>query len=63
MAIKESFIDSSTLRENVVSFNKSDMSNMMNDVSEGMRQYTYSKSTGNIKKDFLDFIEDKDRRK
>ena len=50
-------------RENVVSFNKSDMSNMMNDVSEGMRQYTYSKSTGNIKKDFLDFIEDKDRRK
>jgi hypothetical protein len=39
------------------------MSNMMNDVSEGMRQYTYSKSTGNIKKDFLDFIEDKDRRK
>jgi len=50
-------------RENVVSFNKSDMPNMMNDVSEGMRQYTYSKSIGNIKKDFLDFIEDKDRRK
>lgn len=50
-------------RENVVSFNKSDMSNMMNDVSEGMRQYSQSKSFGNIKKDFLDFIEDKDRRK
>jgi uncharacterized protein YegL len=49
--------------ENVISFSKSDMSNMMNDVSEGMRQYSQSKSFGNIKKDFLDFIEDKDRRK
>lgn len=49
--------------ENVVSFNKGDMSNMMNEVSEGMRHYSHSKSEGNTKKDFLDFIKNKDRRK
>jgi hypothetical protein len=35
----------------------------MDEVSEGMRQYSYSKSQGVTKKDFLDFIQDKDRRK
>jgi hypothetical protein len=49
--------------ENVISFDKGDMNTMMNDVSEGMRQYSYSKSEGKTKKDFLDFIENKDRRK
>lgn len=48
--------------ENVVSFNKSDMNYMMNNVSEAMRQYSYSKSQGVTKKDFLDFIENKDQR-
>ena len=48
--------------ENVVSFNKSDMGDMMSDISEGMRQYSYSKSEGKTKKDFLDFIKKKDRR-
>ena len=49
--------------ENVVSFDKSDMKNMMNEVSEGMRHYSHSKSEGKTKKDFLDFIANKDRRK
>lgn len=49
--------------ENVVSFNKGDMDYMMNNVSEGMRQYSQSKSIGVTKKDFLDFIKNKDQRK
>lgn len=49
-------------RENVVSFSKTFMPEMMNDVSEAMRQYSTSKSTGSIKRDFLDFIKNKDRR-
>jgi len=49
--------------ENVVSFNKRDMGEMMNSISEGMRHYSSSKSEGKTKKDFLDFIEKKDRRK
>lgn len=48
--------------ENVISFNKRDMGNMMKDVSEGMRQYSNSKSVGKTKRDFLDFIKNKDRR-
>ena len=48
--------------ENVVSFNKLDMNYMMDDISEGMRQYSQSKSEGVTKKDFLDFIKNKDRR-
>jgi hypothetical protein len=49
--------------ENVISFSKEDMNTMMNDVSEGMRFYSYSKNEGKTKKDFLDFIANKDRRK
>jgi hypothetical protein len=45
-----------------VSFNKSDMGEMMNEISNGMRQYSNSKSEGKIKKGFLDFIVKKDRR-
>ncbi len=48
--------------ENVVSFNKSDMGEMMNEISDGMRHYSHSKSEGKTKKDFLDFIVKKDRR-
>ncbi len=48
--------------ENVVSFNKSEMVNMMNDISDGIRHYSISKSKGKTKKDFLDFIEKKERR-
>lgn len=48
--------------ENVVSFNKSDMGEMMNEISDGMRHYSHSKSEGKTKKDFLDFIIKKDRR-
>ncbi|QBN17258.1 vWA domain-containing protein [Flavobacterium nackdongense] len=48
--------------ENVVSFNKSDMGEMMNEISNGMREYSNSKSTGKIKNSFLDFIVKKDRR-
>lgn len=49
--------------ENVVSFNKGDMSEMMNELSNGMRHYSQSKAVGITKKDFLDFIVKKDRRK
>jgi hypothetical protein len=38
------------------------MKYMMNDISEGMRMYSQSKSEGVTKKDFLDFITKKDRR-
>ncbi|CAM4109547.1 VWA domain-containing protein [Flavobacterium antarcticum] len=48
--------------ENVVSFNKSDMNKMMNDVSEGMHLYSKSKESGTTKRNFLDFIKNKDRR-
>jgi hypothetical protein len=48
--------------ENVVSFNKGDMNEMMNEISNGMREYSVSKSKGKTKKDFLDFIIKKDRR-
>jgi hypothetical protein len=34
----------------------------LNDISYGMRDYTVKKSMGKMKKDFLDFIEKKDRR-
>ena len=50
-------------RENVISFNKSDMNNMWNDISYSMRDYSTHKSMGQTKKDFLDKLEDKDRRK
>lgn len=49
-------------RENVISFNKADMNNMMEDVSHGMREYSRSKFRGETKTDFLDFIAKKDRR-
>jgi hypothetical protein len=48
--------------ENVISFNKSGMKEMMNDISEGMHLYSKSKASGVTKKDFLDFISNKNRR-
>lgn len=48
--------------ENVVSFNKGDMGEMMNEISFGMRQYSQSKFEGKTKRNFLDFIVKKDRR-
>jgi hypothetical protein len=42
--------------ENVVSFNKIDMVEMMNEISYGMRHYSNSKSKGKIKKSFLDLL-------
>lgn len=48
--------------ENVISFNKGDMGSMMEDISYGMKEYSKSKSMGQTKKDFLDFIDKKDRR-
>ena len=49
-------------KENVVSFNKSDMGEMMDDISRGMREYSQSKFLGKTKTEFLDFITNKDRR-
>lgn len=48
--------------ENVISFNKSDMNQMMNEISNGMRQYSEIKLSGKIKKNFFDFIVRKDLR-
>lgn len=48
--------------ENVISFNKTNMHEMMNDVNQGIRYYSQSKSEGKTKKNFLDFILKKDRR-
>jgi hypothetical protein len=39
--------------KNVRSFNKNEYNSMMNEVSYGLRDYTHSKSTGKIKKDFF----------
>jgi hypothetical protein len=49
--------------ENVVSFNKSNMHEMMEHFSEGIRQYSHSKSRGITKNNFLDFLLNKDLRK
>lgn len=49
-------------RENVISFNKSDYSGMMNDVSDSIRCYAQSKSDGNTKNNIFDIFENKDRR-
>ena len=49
--------------ENVVSFNKSNMEEMMEHFSEGIRQYSHSKSRGITKNNFLDFLLNKDLRK
>ncbi len=48
--------------ENVVSFSKGDMGEMMGNVSRGMHYYSRAKATGKVKKDFLDFMLRKDRR-
>ena len=50
-------------KENVVSFSKGDMHEMMDDLGKGMRHYSTVKESGSVKKDFLDFIDNKDRRK
>jgi hypothetical protein len=38
------------------------MNGMLNDISYGIRDYTLNNSMGKMKKDFLDFIDKKDRR-
>ena len=49
--------------ENVIAFNKENMDNMMNNISRGIVYYSLDLETndGN-KKDFFDFINDKDQR-
>jgi hypothetical protein len=49
-------------RENVMSFNKSDYSGMMEDVSSSIRCYAESKAEGRTKKNIFDIFEKKDRR-
>jgi len=49
-------------RENVMSFNKSDYSGMMDDVSSSIRCYAESKAEGKTKKNIFDIFEKKDRR-
>jgi uncharacterized protein YegL len=49
-------------RENVISFSKSDYASMMNDVSDSIRSYAQSKTSGNTKNNIFDIFEKKDRR-
>jgi uncharacterized protein YegL len=48
--------------ENIISFNKKNMSYIMNEVNESMRDYADKKSQGITKKDLLDIIKNKDQR-
>ena len=48
--------------ENVISFSKSNYSNIMDDVSESIRCYATSKSEGKPKNDIFDIFDKKDRR-
>ena len=49
-------------QENVISFSKSNYSNIMDDVSESIKCYANSKSVGNIKNNIFDIFDKKDRR-
>lgn len=49
-------------QENVMSFDKKDMNQMMMDVGESMRQYSASKHAGNVKTSIFDIFDKKDRR-
>lgn len=49
-------------RENAMSYNKSQYSDMMYDLSDSIKAYSNSKSEGKLKKDFLDIFKNKDRR-
>jgi len=49
-------------QENVMSFDKKDMNQMMMDVGESMRQYSASKHVGNVKTSIFDIFDEKDRR-
>lgn len=49
-------------KENVMAFNKEDMGQVMQEISEGMVAYSKSKYFGKTKKNFLDGIHRKDRR-
>jgi len=48
--------------ENIISFNKKNMSYIMNEVNTSMRDYAHKKSQGITKKDLLDIIKNKDQR-
>ena len=48
--------------ENIISFNKKNMSYIMNEVNASMRDYAHKKSQGITKKDLLDIIKNKDQR-
>jgi uncharacterized protein YegL len=50
-------------RENIMSYDKSNMSGLMGDMSASIRAYEHEKSAGNLKKDLFDIFEDKDKRK
>ena len=49
-------------RENIISFNKSNYADMMDQVSESIRSYEHMKSMGNYKNDLFDEISEKDQR-
>ena len=49
-------------RENIMSYDKSNISGLMGDMSASIRAYEQQKSAGNLKKDLFDIFEDKDRR-
>jgi uncharacterized protein YegL len=49
-------------RENIISFNKSNYADMMDQVSDSIRSYEHMKSMGNYKNDLFDEISEKDQR-
>ncbi len=50
-------------KENVINFNKSSYSGMMEDVSLSIRSYAEEKTKGNLKRDIFDIFSNKDKTK
>jgi uncharacterized protein YegL len=50
------------LRENIISFNKENYSGIMDQMSSSIRNYETMKSTGNMKSNLFDDIDEKDQR-
>ena len=48
--------------ENIMSYDKSDIYGMMGDMTESIRSYEQSKIAGNLKNNFFDIYEEKDKR-
>ena len=54
--------DLSIRKDNIISFNKRNMSQVIEGVNDSMKDYAHKKSQGITKKDLLDIIKKKDQR-